>query len=707
MDYKLLIILLALLFLIILLLLYREVNNLRDHVNDTLGNVAYDIKHSCDGVVSRLQGNMIRCVRQIKGVSNDNLDQLRKITLLNHQPITKMSNHFTETDDSEVHTNLVYLSEARDNNQIAGKNIFHSKNGASIGTSKSGYYMSEDSGSKHSDSDDEESDDEEELTQEEKECEGGVCKIQVAEVKPKQEAESIAELDIPLYKGVNAKVMEKDEYEEEDSDEYEDEDSDEFEDEDEDEKHDNSEVNSKEELIRQDSDDDQENDHSFEEEIPESDQEDEKDQEKQEQEEIKQLSPEKIKNKLSRSINLENSFIDIDESSSDEKEKPSPVEVPCILVYQNKDMNEIEIDIQNMLNGSKLFPNIPREVVNGLNEEYNIEGNIDSDELYEDNYNENPEVDTDTISIEKKIHNIDMTESLNAILNKVKVTSEDEAEHEAINSGRVLTQSQETCEDDSHNESQEDSDGLDGLLGSVSEGDKNEDEDKDKHELEEHVHELDYHEHTSNSHEANTDISSEQALSEDPNTSSEDNVEYYIQEEPAKDSTPGEEDDEVEEEAEDDEDEEASFRPLVDDVVQTEDPVKVKSQQKKSNNSKPKKQPKKQAPKKKTGGLAIMTGISDKSSAESSEESGQLAPDEVSIVSKSSRTSKVNFDGHLKSADSYSQNDLKNIAKTLNLPITYKENEKWKPYKKEELYKNIKNLLDSKAIRPNNSRKAK
>ena len=57
---------------------------------------------------------MIKCVSQIREVGSNNLEQLRKITNLNYQPIRKISNcHYTDLDDSEIHTDINYLSEIR------------------------------------------------------------------------------------------------------------------------------------------------------------------------------------------------------------------------------------------------------------------------------------------------------------------------------------------------------------------------------------------------------------------------------------------------------------------------------------------------------------------------------------------------------------------------------------------------------------------
>lgn len=111
MDYKIVILLLTLLFLLVLL--YREVATLKGDVFKQLKTMTDDIKGESNTTVSNLQRSMIKCVSQIKGISSDNIQQLSNLTRLNNQHVTKIANHFTETDASELHSDINYLSEAR------------------------------------------------------------------------------------------------------------------------------------------------------------------------------------------------------------------------------------------------------------------------------------------------------------------------------------------------------------------------------------------------------------------------------------------------------------------------------------------------------------------------------------------------------------------------------------------------------------------
>lgn len=115
MDYKILIILLALAFLLILM--YKEISVLKTQVSKTITSVSLQLKQNNDVMVSNLQSGMSKYVTQIKEIGSDNLQQLKKITLLNRQPITKINN-FTETDESlnnnnpnNINTDKYYMSE--------------------------------------------------------------------------------------------------------------------------------------------------------------------------------------------------------------------------------------------------------------------------------------------------------------------------------------------------------------------------------------------------------------------------------------------------------------------------------------------------------------------------------------------------------------------------------------------------------------------
>jgi len=125
MDYKIIILLLLMLFMIFMV--YRELYNLKLNLPDIVHSVT-DSKLT--DIADQIQTNMNRCVKNIKDISSDNFDQLRKIMVLNKQPIKKITAcHFTETDDSEFKHNKCRLLQGSDTeNNVAKhnnkKNVF-------------------------------------------------------------------------------------------------------------------------------------------------------------------------------------------------------------------------------------------------------------------------------------------------------------------------------------------------------------------------------------------------------------------------------------------------------------------------------------------------------------------------------------------------------------------------------------------------------
>ena len=128
MNYKLILLIIGLCTFIFIL--YREINQLKDNYNDM--KILFSEFNTT--FITHIKNNIEQYIKQIKKISTDNLDQLKEINILHHQPITKITNHFTETLDSEIHSNINYLSD------IATKN-------------RNKYYMSEDNKNKNSNND--------------------------------------------------------------------------------------------------------------------------------------------------------------------------------------------------------------------------------------------------------------------------------------------------------------------------------------------------------------------------------------------------------------------------------------------------------------------------------------------------------------------------------------------------------------------------
>ena len=101
MDYK---ILLILLFIIILLVIFlcKEVINLKGYAVSKITSIVDDIKNNNEEFSHKVQENITSYVSQIKTISSNNLRELQRINLLNKQPVTKIINHFTETDPTNM-----------------------------------------------------------------------------------------------------------------------------------------------------------------------------------------------------------------------------------------------------------------------------------------------------------------------------------------------------------------------------------------------------------------------------------------------------------------------------------------------------------------------------------------------------------------------------------------------------------------------------
>ena len=190
MNYKILIILLALLFLVILV--YQEVSSLKNEFINNMKKLTSDLKDNSNFMVTKLQNNMIKCVGQIKNISSDNIYQLRKISELNKQPITRMScaNHFTETDASEIQTDINYLSDVQNYDNVIQKTKNPMKKSRDMS-----YYMSEATDKSSNAEPKNKSKDKSQYEQ----CVDGVCKIKTNDSKDIPIYVSKVKEDIPIY----------------------------------------------------------------------------------------------------------------------------------------------------------------------------------------------------------------------------------------------------------------------------------------------------------------------------------------------------------------------------------------------------------------------------------------------------------------------------------------------------------------------------
>lgn len=142
MNYKVIIVLFIIILLIILT--YREITTLKSYFFGKLNSITSEVAQVSDETNTKIQSSIGNCISQFKNISINNLQELRKITLLNKQPITKVVNHFTETDPS-------YKGAMTDNPlETSDLNILNQFNN----NDKQTYYMS--SGKNKEDEEDEE-----------------------------------------------------------------------------------------------------------------------------------------------------------------------------------------------------------------------------------------------------------------------------------------------------------------------------------------------------------------------------------------------------------------------------------------------------------------------------------------------------------------------------------------------------------------------
>ena len=82
--------------LIALALIFKELYTMKAEYIEIISKSKNDNKE----LVIKMNEDMNRCVSHIKNISTDNLMQLKKINILNNQPISRIVNHYTETDES-------------------------------------------------------------------------------------------------------------------------------------------------------------------------------------------------------------------------------------------------------------------------------------------------------------------------------------------------------------------------------------------------------------------------------------------------------------------------------------------------------------------------------------------------------------------------------------------------------------------------------
>jgi hypothetical protein len=130
MDYKILI--LAAILIGALIFLYREISTLKDEVRKGHREVRDSVDDTKDEVIKEVKNDLEKTLDKLRTLNLEYIQQVRKMNIIQNQPITKSSNHFTDSE-SEIGTNLNYLS---DTNVVLPKQI--------VAKNESSFYMSND-----------------------------------------------------------------------------------------------------------------------------------------------------------------------------------------------------------------------------------------------------------------------------------------------------------------------------------------------------------------------------------------------------------------------------------------------------------------------------------------------------------------------------------------------------------------------------------
>ena len=110
MDYKFIILVVLLLF--ILAYLFRELEASKRDIETKFFEVNENIENNSKTLRTKFQTDLASCTNKLKTYNAEFISQARKISFLNAQPITNMSNNYTETDSDRKNA-MQYLSDVR------------------------------------------------------------------------------------------------------------------------------------------------------------------------------------------------------------------------------------------------------------------------------------------------------------------------------------------------------------------------------------------------------------------------------------------------------------------------------------------------------------------------------------------------------------------------------------------------------------------
>lgn len=116
MDYKFIILLLVIVGLI--LFFTRELDNMKCEMSDKLDKIASYVDNSSKNTLIKMQNGFGTCVNKLKTLNGDYIEQVRKMNDYGNQPITNMSNHYTDTDSRGNGMKFAALSDCRENQYV-------------------------------------------------------------------------------------------------------------------------------------------------------------------------------------------------------------------------------------------------------------------------------------------------------------------------------------------------------------------------------------------------------------------------------------------------------------------------------------------------------------------------------------------------------------------------------------------------------------
>ena len=107
------------------LFIYREICKLYEYNNKCFSTLEESIKNNLNDTLTSVNESLNTCVGKIKSINSDNLHQMKKINsdnvqqmqrinMLNNQPITKKTNHYTETDSISANEQMKYISDTKE-----------------------------------------------------------------------------------------------------------------------------------------------------------------------------------------------------------------------------------------------------------------------------------------------------------------------------------------------------------------------------------------------------------------------------------------------------------------------------------------------------------------------------------------------------------------------------------------------------------------